>query len=108
VTFHHPPLNGKHLAAFERYDRDNPIIWAAFKKYARQMAERHTKLSAQLICERIRWEMIVETQSHDKFKLNNNFVAYYARKFEQKYPVYAGWFETRAGPGTVADYDDPV
>jgi hypothetical protein len=110
VTVHHPPLNPKHAAAFEQFDRDNPLVWRAFKKYAFQMAHSQFggKLSASLITERIRWEMIVETRSADPFKINNNFRAYYARKFEQHYPVYAGCFETRSTPGTVVDYYDDI
>ena len=54
----------------------------------------HRNLSAWLIVNRIRWETSVETQGDD-FKINNDYIAYYARLFMHHYPEYQGFFRTK-------------
>lgn len=79
---------------FEQYQERNPRIYKEFVHYAYQLISAgQTKIGAKAIFERIRWESKIER--NDEFKINNNFTADYARKFEQDFPHYEGIFEKR-------------
>ena len=80
---------------FKKYHKENPHVYELFKKFAGVAIEKgHDKIASKLIFERIRWEVSIETVG-DKFKLNNNYTAYYARMFMKDYPEHTGIFETR-------------
>lgn len=82
---------------FERFDAANPMVWELFVKFSRTALRAGRKaLSSKLIVERIRWEVYVTTKSEDEFKINNNWTAFYARKFMARYPEYKGFFRTRS------------
>lgn len=82
---------------FEEFDRLNPHVWTLWVRYAlKAISVGSKRLSASLIAERIRWEVAIVTRGNDKFKLNNNYRAFYARKFEAEYPKYKGIFTRRA------------
>lgn len=84
------------LAEFRKFDEENPFVWEYFKRFAEQAIQRgRTKLSGQLIIERIRWEIYIITQSDDDFKINNNHTAYYVRKWLELYKDREGYFEIR-------------
>ena len=85
------------------YHKENPQVYEAFKKFTFQ-AIRHGKknLGSKMVFERIRWYTAVEARS-DSFKLNNNYHAYYARKFMKEYPEYKGFFRTRK-----SQFDKPM
>jgi hypothetical protein len=79
---------------FESYQARNPRIYEEFVHYTYQMiGAGQTKIGAKAIFERIRWESKIER--NDEFKINNNYSADYARKFEQDFPNLAGIFEKR-------------
>jgi len=81
--------------AFERFDADNPKVWELFVRFTKQLIARGFKhYSADAVLHRVRWETAVETTG-DAFKVNNNFVSGYARKFEREYPEHAGFFRMR-------------
>lgn len=82
-------------ARFERFHAENPDVYDLFKKYTFEaiMAGRE-HFSVISIFERIRWYTDVETQG-DPFKINQNFAAYYGRKFMQDFPAFEGFFRTR-------------
>ncbi len=85
---------------FKEFDKNNPKVWAYFVEFAFQALKAgRTVLSAGLITERIRWETWITTTTED-FKINNNFRAFYARKFMKEYPEYGESFRTRK---SVAD-----
>ena len=52
-------------------------------------------MSIRAIAHRIRWNRLVETQSGDGFKLNNNHLSFYARKAERENPDLRGFFTER-------------
>ena len=86
---------GKIALAFEKYDANNPNVWRLFVQYSFQAAQTGRKtFSAQAIIERIRWFHSVENPDDD-FKINNDFAAYYARKFHRLNPNLNGFFRTR-------------
>jgi len=87
---------------FDTFDFDNPKVYELFKKFTFEALEAgHCHISADMVCHRIRWETNIETRSAgyrpDKreLKINNNYTAYYARKFMTDYPCYRGFFRTR-------------
>lgn len=82
--------------AFDEFDKANPRVWSLFVSFANEAVAAGVKtLSASLIVERIRWEVMMQTQADDGFKINNNYRAFYARKYMEAYPHRAGMFKTR-------------
>ena len=83
-----------------RFDVENPEVWELFKKFALQaMKSGREHYGAASIFERIRWHVEIETRGGG-FKLNNNFRAYYARKFNATFPHHVEFFRVRRGPET--------
>lgn len=83
------------VKAFDKFDRENPDVFAAFERLALTAIKKgKTRLSSKLICEVIRWEVFLET-SGEEFKINNNYTAFYARKFMDRHPEHGKCFETR-------------
>lgn len=80
---------------FKEYDEANPQIWVYFKRFALEAIQKgRTRLSAELIYNRIRWETMVRAEDGG-FKVNNNARSGYARKFIKEFPQYKDFFETR-------------
>lgn len=85
-----------HQAAFEAWLRDNPRMWDLFVGFTqRVIAAGFRHYSADAICHRIRWHVDVEVIDPGGWKINNNHVAYLARRFEKFYPQHAGFFRLR-------------
>jgi hypothetical protein len=79
---------------FQEYQERNPKIYKEFKHYAFELIKAgESKIGSKAIFERIRWQSKINKV--DEFKINNNFTADYARKFEQDFPHFAGIFEKR-------------
>lgn len=79
----------------KQYDQANTQIWLEFQKYAFQLINAgNEKIGAKQIFERIRWDSMI-VRGRNKFKVNNNFSPYYARKFEEVFPIYKGIFSMR-------------
>ena len=77
------------------FHRENPMIWEYFKKYAFEAIDKkHKKISHWLIVNRIRWEIYVITTGKD-FKINNNYIAWYARLWQEAYPEHKTLFNTK-------------
>lgn len=82
--------------AFEDYHRANPQVYELFKQFTFEVirsGRRH--FSADAVLHRIRWEAAVKTTDSEGFKINNNYAAFYARKFMKDFPQYEGFFRTR-------------
>lgn len=80
---------------FRAFDKENPHIWKEFQRYALEAVERgHLRIGSDFICGLIRWESVFE-YSNEVYKLNNNFPAYYSRKFLKHYPQHRKLFELR-------------
>lgn len=84
---------------WEIWHDENPAIWAYFEKYTLDViASGKTKISHWLIINRIRWEVSIATTGSD-FKISNNYIAFYARLWAEKYPQYASLFNTKKMAG---------
>lgn len=92
--------------AFEEFDRTNPHVYETLKKLAFTAFERGKKrLSFQMITEVMRWEMYLKTyepagvtlrgKDNKRFKISNNYVSRYARKFANEFPEHADKIEMR-------------
>jgi hypothetical protein len=81
----------------EKFHHDHPLVWTLFVRFTNEMISRGRKnYGVSAIFERIRWEIdSVGGNGATAFKLNNNFRAFYARRFHKAYPVHDGFFRTR-------------
>lgn len=82
---------------FNEFDRDNPGVWELFKRFTLQVINAgHAHYSADCVLHRIRWHTSVDTGRGEDFRINNNYAAGYARKFETEFPRHRGFFRLRA------------
>ncbi len=80
---------------FAKYDRENPQIWEAFKKYAHQAKTKGFKhYSAAGIFEIIRWHTGVT--GIGQYKISNNYKPDYARKMMKEDVEFDGFFRTKS------------
>jgi hypothetical protein len=83
------------LNKFNDWHRDNPQVYELFKQFAFEAIIRgHKRLSAWLVVGRIRWETSIITHGDD-YKVSNDFIALYARKFMADYPQHECFFATK-------------
>ena len=81
---------------FCSYDQEYPEIWKEFEKTTLKTLQKGFKnYSAKGIFEIIRWHTGVGTDGKDVYKVNNNFTAFYARKFAKEHPEHKEFFRTR-------------
>lgn len=84
------------IDAFGKYHKANPVVWEHFKKFAMEIrATKRKRYSAWTIINRIRWEHDIGVHSED-FKINNNYIAFYARILIHTNPEFKDFFELRA------------
>jgi len=81
---------------FLKFHKKHPEVWAYFCEFTFQMIHKgYSHVSAGLIFERMRWELMLQSLARDPVKLNNNYRSRYARLFEKKYPHLEGVFRKR-------------
>ena len=79
---------------FNLFDSEHPEFWEMFKKFTFEVVDSgRKKFSARTVSERMRW--FTEIDSGERYKVNNNWVPFYARKFIEHYPEHDKLFETR-------------
>ena len=70
------------------WHKQNPHVWGLFEKFTFEAINAgHERLSAWFIVNQIRWETTVKTTG--KFKIKNEYIAYYARLFMAVHPQYS-------------------
>lgn len=75
---------------------EHPEVWERFQQLTLQIIARgFESYGSKTIWEVLRWEADVGDENPDRFKLNNNFTAFYARAFNLKYPEYGDFFRLR-------------
>jgi hypothetical protein len=88
-------MNDVTRAAFKRFNKQNPTVYRKFKKYANQMhTNGRRRYSAWAIINAIRWEEDFKTRG-SKFKINNDFIALYARKLVKANPKFKTFFNLK-------------
>ena len=78
---------------FLYFDQAHPEIYEEFILRAKKILRKRKKTGAKRIIENIRWDFDMEND--DEYKINNNYIACYVRKFLKEYPEYNGCFELR-------------
>lgn len=80
----------------ERYINENRKVYQMFCHFTWEavMAGK-TRIGARMVWERMRWES--EVRGNDDYKLNNNYVPFFARRFQSDYPEAGTIFNTRGG-----------
>lgn len=79
---------------FAIYHAKNPHVYEMFKKFAFAASAEKDTYSADAVLHRMRWYTEIETRG-DRFKINNNYAAYYGRLFMNEFPQHKGFFRTR-------------
>lgn len=83
-------------ARFLTFHADNPRVYELLCRFARQIRGRgYERVGIKLLWERVRWEVMIETNDPDGFKLSNDYHARYARLIMENEPDLAGLFRTR-------------
>lgn len=78
------------------YHKAHPEVWDLFVKLTmNRIAKGFTHYGVGAIFGQMRWEMASPTADAAQFKVNNNFHAFYARRFHRMYPQHDGFFRTR-------------
>lgn len=78
--------------SFNTYLKENPIVYKKFKKFATQLYKNgRRRYSAWAIINAIRWEHDFTTRG-SKFKVNNDFIALFARKLSKENRNFKGFF----------------
>ena len=81
---------------FDSFDRENPDIYTMFVGFTFEAINAgRARLSAWLIVNRIRWETTINTTGDEEFKISNDFIALYSRKFMKQFPEHDGFFNTK-------------
>lgn len=88
------------IEAFLEWHRANPLVWFHFERVALEAIKKGKKFGAKAIGEIVRWE--ADFEQGEEFKLNNNYLSYYARIFAAKYPAHRDYFEFREVKGLKA------
>ena len=78
------------------FHQQHPEVWDLFVQFTTEMIDKgFSNYSCKAIFERIRWEKDAGGDGIELFKLNNNYTAFYGRRFMRVYPEHEGFFRTR-------------
>lgn len=84
-------------ACFAMIDAQNPEVWRLFEQFAfERMRRGFSHYSADAILHRVRWETAAPLDDQSGLKINNNWSAFYARKFAKHHPKHAAFFRLRS------------
>lgn len=87
-------MSSKLEAAFELFHANNPKVFDLYVRFAQEAKSKgYKRFGIASITERVRWEIDINTVG-DKFKINNNHRAFYARKLNAM-PEFIDFFKTR-------------
>ena len=79
-----------------KFNKEHPEVWDMFVRFSKEIISKGYKnYSVNAVFERIRWEKDIGGDGINQFKLNNNYRAFYARKFMDMFPEHKGFFRTR-------------
>lgn len=81
---------------FEKFHNDNPHVYEALKRLAFEAKQAgKNKIGVDLLVQVARWELIMNTDTNDKFKISNSYTSRYARLMMEQEPELEGLFELR-------------
>lgn len=85
-----------------RYSKARPHIFRRFQEETfNRIRAGAQRVGAKDIAESIRWDTDEHgnKKKNDEYLINNNYVSYYARAFQRRWPRYASIFEIRETRG---------
>ncbi len=86
---------------FHSFHQLNPHVYLAITSLARELKRQGwAKAGMKQIFEQLRWKFAVATRG-DRWRLNNDFTAPYARLVMKQERDLDGFFETREAKGTT-------
>src|SRR5665213_3494817 len=97
-----------HTATIEEraqaFHEANPRVYGELRRLAFILLNRgHKRFGAKMITEQLRWQWYERTVDVSGYKLNNTYVACYARLLKKNEPELQGVFETRSSPHSSPD-----
>lgn len=79
---------------FAEFHEKHPLVWIYFERFCLELiADDVRRYSADAVMHRVRWE--TKAGAKGGYRINNNFVAYYARLFRQTHPKHRHLFAVR-------------
>lgn len=85
-----------HRERAEAWIAEHPDVYALFERFAGEMALRGRKFGVKALAERVRWECEwIKKDDEADWKINNNHVAYIARRLVQDHPQLKDFVEFR-------------
>jgi hypothetical protein len=89
-----PDVDAPLVARFAAYHAAHPTVFDEFERRSFKMRNAgRTRYSQWTIIQAIRWHHDLE--SAEPFKINNDFIALYARLMIHEHPEFLGFFELR-------------
>ena len=85
------------LREVKDFHKRNPQVWKLFEQFTFDRIDKGFRhYSADAIMHRVRWETEAGgIPGQEPFKINNNYVSCYARRFMMRNQLYKGFFRTR-------------
>ena len=81
---------------FHAFHQQHPEVYRLFARFVAELLERgFTNYSADAVIHRVRWHTQVEARDGEGFKINDHFVAFYARLWMREHPEHEGFFRIR-------------
>jgi len=88
---------------FRSYEQKNPHVYEEFEKNTLELAKAGVrKTSAWLVINKMRWDSMLRVDTQD-YKIPNDFISIYARRFMKKYPHYDGIFTVKSSKYNLDD-----
>jgi len=88
---------------FRAYEEKNPHVYEEFKRNTLELAKAGVKkTSAWLVINKMRWDSMLSVESFD-YKIPNDFIGVYARRFMKQYPQYDGIFTIKSSKHNLDD-----
>jgi hypothetical protein len=89
-------LSREKIIQFINFDKNNPLVWMLYQRFTHDLIENgHEHHSSDAVLHRVRWETSMKTFDTGNYKINNNYTAFYARKFHAVYPEHGDFFRLR-------------
>tara|TARA_R110002074_G_scaffold312013_1_gene482784 strand:+ start:185 stop:481 length:297 start_codon:yes stop_codon:yes gene_type:complete len=87
----------KTKAEFDKFDVEHPEFWEKFREMTFSTIQRgRTRYSARTIWEVMRWHTTID--SGGRFKCEDCWVPFFARKFMYEHPQHEGFFSLKKAP----------
>jgi hypothetical protein len=92
--------------AFKVYEEKNPHVYEEFEKNTLELVKAGiSKTSAWLVVNKMRWDSMLRVDSTLDYKIPNDFIGVYSRRFMKNNPEYGCVFTVKA---TKADLESLV